>query len=361
MSEANEQKLVFEGERSETENTNFGMRILQEYEIKLNLTSHDMYSGMLSDPAFFMHHIREKFEGRCLDGTFIANIRAIQDRSMVSLDKNDLNGGGGICCVFRADAIVYPPDSILVGCEVSTIERDGRIICKYENAIIHLKGDKRFSPNKGDLIPVRVIRTGYPPGSLNMSIGAQPFYISPTFHMRLFKPTPFTAEEKDLINRKLSEYNDVKVVYDACDQKLVKFFEDLFYPFQDPGVYSNKDKNKLPFETRDILKLVTKHDFKADQPIVMSRHSAIPKSDPSVLILDIETIRNLPQSPLSDKTKLDMIVTPMTYGKAVLEMLSDHVSYLEFIARCCEVYNTEQIRKKHQKIWTIYTTIKIAL
>jgi hypothetical protein len=328
------------------------MRILKEYEIKLNLTSQEMYSGMLSEPQYLLNYIKERFEGKCLDGTFITNIRLVSEHSQIRMDKNDLTGGGSMCCVFRAEAIIFPPETILVGCEVSTIERDGRIICKYDNAIIHLKGDKRFSPNKGDLIPIRVIRTGYPTGSINMNIAAQPFFIKGSFHMRLCVPNTLTAEEQDLIDRKLSEITDTKKAYDTCDKKLVQFFENLFYPFKDKP----SGKNKLPFEVQDLLQLVKKTD---GQQIILSRHSAIVKSTTDVLVLDVDTVKNLPQSPWTDKNRLDIQIVPAKYSVVLLELLDDYCSFLDFIVQCCNTYNTEAIRKKHQKIWTIYETIKI--
>lgn len=332
------------------------MRILKEYEIKLNITGRDMYSGLLSDPVYLLNHFKGRFEGRCLDGSFITTIRTIQDRSMVQMDKNDLAGGGSMCCVLRAEAIVYPPESIIVGAEVTTIERDGRIICKYDNAIIHLKGDRRFSPNKGDLIPVRVIHTGYPPGSINMNIAAQPFFIRPSFNMKLFKPDPLSHEEQDLIKRKLNEIVDIKALYDACDKKLVQFFEELFYPFKDD--YS-KGKNKCPFDTKNIIQLATKQDLPKQKPLIISSHSAIHKSTAEVVLLDVDTVKNLPASPWCDKNILSISVDPTTFGTALLECLDDYCSYLSCITQCVEVYNTEQIRKKHQKIWTIYQQIKL--
>jgi hypothetical protein len=327
------------------------MRILKEYEVKINLTSAEQYSGMLFDPTYLANHIKSKFEGRCLDLTFITTIREIRTRSMVSQDKNDLSGGGSFYCVFLAEAIVYPADSVIVGCEVTTIERDGRIICKYDNAIIQLKGDKRFSPNKGDLIPVRVIRTGYPLGLATMNIAAQPYFIQPLIKMRLFKPDAITSTEQDLINRKLTEISDVKKAYDAADSKLVKFFEELFYPFQE-------QLKKPPFDVKDILQLVKKQDLPAD-PIIICRHPGLVKSDTQVFLIPIDVVKNLPQSEWTNKDKLEVKIIPATYGEVLLEILDDYCSFLETITHCCDVYNTEQIRKKHQKIWTIYNSIKI--
>jgi hypothetical protein len=315
-----------------------------------------MYSGLLSDPVYLLNHIKNRFEGRCLDDSFIIAVRNIQDRSMIVMDKHDLAGGGSMCCVVRAEAIVYPAESIIVGAEVTTIERDGRIICKYDNAIIHLKGDRRFSPNKGDLIPVRIIHTGYPPGSTNMNIAAQPFFIRPSFYMKLFKPDPLSHEELDLIKRKLAEITDARTAYDACDKKLVQFFEDLFYPFKNDY---NKGKNKCPFDTKDIIALVNKPDLPKQKPLILSRHAAIHKSSTDVILLDVDTVKNLPVSPWTDKTTLTINVVPTTFGAALLDCLEDYCSYLNFIAQCIEVYSTEQIRKKHQKIWTIYQAIKL--
>ena len=357
------------------------MRILKEYETKINLSATEMFSGILSDDNYIMNFLRKQFEGRCMDSSFVTNIKSIKARSLVSIDKNDLGGRGSICVVFRAEAVVYPPNSVIVGAQVASIERDGRIMCKYDNALIHLRGDRKFAPAKGDLIPVLVLRTGYPVGSDNMSIAAQPYLIAPTFNMRLTQTENLTDEERDLISRKLVEIADSEKLFQTLPASTRQFFEALFYPYNDPELYATvktgkpdkpdkPDKLKSPFESVDIIALANKavtsatvSDVKVPrpktgEPTVFSRHSAITKSSTLALQIDIATVKLLPTGPWTDRTKIEVKLTAAAYADMIIEFLDDYCTWLNLIIDCCGVYNTEAIRKSHNKLWTIYGMLK---
>lgn len=348
------------------------MRILKEYETKINLSPTEMYSGILSNDDYIMNFLRKQFEGHCMESSFITNIKSIKERSLVSIDKNDLGGRGSICVVFCAEAVVYPPGSIIVGAQVAQIERDGRIICKYDNALIHLRGDRKFAPSKGDLIPVQVIRTGYPLGSDNMAIAAQPYWTAPTFSIRLVQPELLTPDEKDLVSRKLTEITDLEKVYADLPVKVKQFFEENFYPFASTDEFYKNDtksglgKLKSPFEQVNLIELATQattsskvDSVKIGVPICFSRHSAIPKYLPTILQFEPSIVKQLPTGPWTDRTKLDLKLTTATYSDMLIEFLDDYCSWLDLIIKCVEVYQTETIRKHHQKLWTIYQALKV--
>src|SRR5271170_3359885 len=138
------------------------VRIHKEYEIKLNVTPVDQYTATFTDDKYLLEHLKEKFENRCMDMTYVVAIKGILSRSMMTIDKSDLAGGAYIHVRFHAEAIVFSPGSILVGCEVINVERNEMIVCKYDNAIVRIKGNKNFSPSEGDLVIVRVELVGYP-------------------------------------------------------------------------------------------------------------------------------------------------------------------------------------------------------
>lgn len=336
------------------------MRILKEYETKINLNAESLYGGILSDENYILNFLKQNFENRCMDSSFITNILNIKHRSMIPIDKDNLEGGGSICVVFRAESLVYAPNSILCGCKVTNIEHDGKILCEYDNATIHVRGNRNFAPLKDDLIIVQVVRIGYPNGSVRMNIAALPYFIQPTFHSRLSKVEQPNSDDIDLLKRKLKEITDVEAIYKKLDTKIVKFFNDLFYPFKDPSMYA-----KPSFDQYNIIELAescisgSKSPIKHGSLFLFSRHSALHKQLPTAFGISADLIKTLPRDNFTDRDKLDIKMSSATYARSLLEMLDDYCSYLQLIIKCCDTYNTEQIRKKHQKLWTVYENIKI--
>jgi hypothetical protein len=352
------------------------VRILKEYETKLNVGAADLYTGNFSDERYLLDYLKIKFEGKCMDSSFVSSIKNILARSMITIDKSDLSGGGYLHVRFSAEAIVHTAGSILVGCEVMTVEREGMIMCRHDHAMIHIKGNKNFSPNKGDLIIVRVKKIGYPVDSRSMSIAAIPYYIPHDFNIKIVRPSSIGPVEQDLLQRKLAELDAVKKLYDAADKETISFFEDLFYPYQ------TKAYEIKPIHGRDIKRgaivLKTKHSawnitelaesalsaasskLPIGETVALSRHSAIPKQSPSVLVLKPDVVRNIKTDadPFNDGTKFSISVVLANYAVTLEEYLNDYCEYLSVLVECANVYNTEKIRKAHSRLWTVYTLMK---
>jgi hypothetical protein len=344
------------------------MRILKEYETKLNIAPRDMYNGSLNENNL-LAHIKNKFENICMDASFVVAIRGVNRRSMVAMDKSDLGGGGTMHIQFCAEALVYTKDDVLVGCEVINIERDGLIMCRHEHALVHIKGNRNFAPSKGDLIIARVQVVGYPLGSNQMNIAAIPYTIPLKFGMDLTRPkNNFGEAELNLFYRKMAEYSDVRKRYDDLDQTLVTFFEEMFYPLKTPGMYYAASKNKITlktsYESWDILQLVESAlngtmVFKSEY-IVLSRHAAIPKWSPQILTLTVDQVRKIKETSdtMGDPNKFEKSVVTSEYSTILIKYMSDYIDHLDMICRCCEVYGNEEIRNKQSRLWHIYSQIK---
>lgn len=346
------------------------MKSLKEYETRINVAPQNMCDGSMKDKDLIMI-LTEKFAGKCMDASFITSIHSIKKRSMKTVDKSDLAGGGAIHVRFCARAITHPTGSVLVGCEVMNIERDGMITCRYEHAIVHIKGNRNFSPSKGDLVIAQVLETGYPVDSTNMSIAARPFSIPLKAHLKLVKPAVLVEVEVELLSRKLVELEEIKKAYDDLDKSVAKFFEDMFYPMKSTETYYTMNNKKTPvlktsYESYDVEKLVEaaisqSAPFKTDTPIALLRHAAVPKQFPHVLVLSIDKVRGMKtiKDPMVDSAKFDTKVIASPFAATLLELLSDYCDYMNLIARCCAVYNTEAIRKNNSKLWSVYSSIKL--
>lgn len=346
------------------------MRILKEYEVKLNIAPSELFTGSFSNSAYLLEYLKGKFEGRCKDTSFIVAIKKIIERSMITIDKGDLAGGGYLHVRFSAEAIIHTPGSVLVGCEVVNVEKRDMIQCTHEHAFVHIKGNKNFAPTKGDLVIVRVQQIGYPTDSNHMSIAGSPYYVQNAFPIKVVRPAKLGPTEKDLLSRKLAEIEDVRKQLAAADHDTVNFFEELFYPLLNKFYSVKRDSVVLDtaYEYSDITKLVSavldeSSELTLGEPIAFSRHSAIPKFSPSVLILTIDQVRALKDSTdkFVDKAKFGTpSIAPSTFETALLELLDDYCEFLVVLIKCAEVFNTDKIRKAHQKIWTVYSLMKKA-
>lgn len=349
------------------------MKSLKEYETRINVAPQNMCDGSMKDKDLIVL-LTDMFAGKCMDASFITSVHSIKKRSMKTVDKSDLAGGGAIHVRFCARAITHPTGSVLVGCEVMNIERDGMITCRYDHAIVHIKGNRNFSPSKGDLVIAQVLETGYPVDSTNMSIGARPFSIPLKAHLKLVKPAVLGEVEVELLSRKLVELEEIKKQYEDVDKPIAKFFEDMFYPMKNHELYYTMNVNnkkgvvlKTSYESYDIEKLVEaaisqSAPFKLDVPIALMRHAAVPKQLPHVLVLNIDKVRGMKtiKDPMVDSTKFNTRVIAAPFAASLLEMLADYCDYMNLIVRCCSVYNTEAIRKSNSKLWSVYNQIKLS-
>jgi DNA-directed RNA polymerase subunit E'/Rpb7 len=113
------------------------MDIQRIYEKTLNLRPDEMYTKNLDD--FILKKLREKYNNRCENSTFIKEIKSIVNKSMIKMAKDQLDGSGQINVQFLADAVVYEEGSVIVGCEIKKIEKTESIACEYGNLIIFIK------------------------------------------------------------------------------------------------------------------------------------------------------------------------------------------------------------------------------
>jgi hypothetical protein len=361
-----------------TENKNFEsvttltlrMRFLKEYEIRLNVSPKNMFDGSMKNDNL-VSLLSNMFENKCVNGSFITGVRSIKDRSMITIDKSDLGGGGGVHIRFCAEAIEYQAGAALVGCEVMNVERDGMITCRYEHAIVHIKGNRNFAPTKGDLIIAKVLEVGYPLESTNMSIAACPFSIPLKAHLKLINPAQLGDVEVELLSRKMLELEEIKKNYKSVDKTVAKFFEDLFYPMKTPETYYsvNEKRNvvslKTGYESYDIEKLIeaaisSSAPFKLGTPMVLLRHAAIPKQTSSVLVLGVDKVRSMKDTkdPMIDPKLFETRVIASPFTATLLEILADYSDFLSTIIQCSIVYSTEAVRKNNARLWSVYKQIK---
>ena len=344
------------------------MRITKEYETKLNLTIDEIYSGGLGgmmdveDNSIILDKLRTRFEGRCKDSSFIEKVLKIKRRSMVNFDKSELSGTGSVYVTFIAEAIIYPINAILVGCEVKNVERNGKILCEYDNAYVYIKGDVRFSINIGGKIITQVLQTCYPTDEFKMTIPAKPFVVKQDFELLVTDvPEKLTGNDKEEFKNLLRNINNAEKRLQSLNKKEVKFFTDLFYPFK-------ASLGTLPkqFKLSDIKNILTyysstssgKNPLPKNDQVILSRHSMIPKHTSDIFIISKSDAVNLPKHKLTDRSLLNVSMKIVNFVQAILMMSYDYISYIDFIANMVDVYNSDAVREEHKNLWAFYEKYK---
>lgn len=333
------------------------MIIIKEYETKINLKPDEMFSGGISDSQFLIDKLRKRYEQKCEGNSFIVKIIGITQKSMITIDKSDLHGGGSISVVFNVEAIVYPAGTILVGCDVQSIERNGQILCKYDNAVIYIKGDRNLAISSGDKIIVEVLKTGYPKGEKLMAIAAKPFFIQRTFYMDVIRPPKALAtDEIELLKQTLAEVDNIELKLAEHNKSSVKFFTDLFYPFS-KSVSIPKEFKKHDLKTL-VSKYIDSNDvFPSNVPIILSKNSTIPRNEMTIYSISPESLSQI-KDKIQSPDFIDVKINTSTLVYTLVKYMREYIDYINLIIDASNIYNTETIRKNYQKMWQFYIRMK---
>jgi len=332
------------------------MKIIQSYETVLNIDARDMYSGDLN--AVILNQLKRKYEGKCEKNTLVSSIKDISKRSMCRMAQDRLDGSGNINVQFTADAIVYENGDILTGCEVQRIDRNNRIICKHDLAVIIVKANRILQSLKaGQKITIKISNVSYLSGRDKINIYGSPYSYS--YHITLYSTilsSDITAENCELLKKKLIEIeNEVKM---KVDQKLINFFNETFYPFQTKFNESKKEI-KGDFELVDLIAL-TKQVISPDPKnlkgirMYICRHPIIEKSTPLAMQIKKEEI----SGPWFDPKTYDVNICQETIGIVLWNLLNDYLNHIRMIREMTEIYPTEKDLESHRNIWDIYRNLK---
>lgn len=336
------------------------MKIIKQFETKMNISPAEMYAGDLNQ--LLVDKLRNNFENKCEDGSYVVSIQEILKRSKIKIDKSDLRGGGTISIRFSAEVIVYPQGSILVGCSIKNIENNGHILCQYENALVYIRGDKNTQIPASSRLIVEVLHTKYPKGSGIITVFGSMFHITNAVNMIIVKPDDpknVSQEQKDAIQVKLQELNTAQKELEKHPKKLVKFFSDMFYPIR-KEISIPKDLGKLDVAkiAQDIVK--NKSPINSGNSIIICKHPALRREDTTILMLDPRKNKNVKNSWMNPQF-FNIKINPFGYINSIMHILQIHVEYTAALSRMCEEYKTEASRNQHDKLWKIYDRIKIEL
>jgi hypothetical protein len=340
------------------------MEIQRVYEKIINISASEMYCKDLD--ALILEKLRQKYNNRCENFTYIKDIKSIVRRSMLQLTKDQLDGSGTVSVMFSADAVVYEEGTIMVGCKILDIDRANLITCEYQNSLIYIKANHNLSfLKKNDKIICKVLRAGYAKEQKIVSINAQMYFCPKEFIIFAIK-TPIgslTNEQAELVNKKLEE---IKAQEDNTTrkQKMWAYFSKLFFPFKE--TYSGKLK-KL-----DLIKTAKqiadkKFNDASNKYMCLTRHPMVEKSEPLIYQIEYESLaevitgksESVQKTIMHDSSKMgDLQIVARDLFSALMELLHDYYTYIRMINEILKVYDDEEITR-NKSLWTAYEHLKI--
>lgn len=314
------------------------MKIIKIYETLINLSAIEMYQGI---EEVVISKIKKNFIGKCEKNSLIINYLDIVKMSNLRLLNSVLDGSGQVSVQFKAEAIIYEEGDILAGCEIQKIEKGNKIICKTENAIINIKGNKLLQSLKtGQKIAIRIDIVSYLKGEDIITIYGSPYSYSHKFTVFKVSENPILPEEEEIIKIKLQEIKKIEEI--PVDNKKFQYFSEIYYPYTEPynpGKYKN---------LKNILTL------KPEVGKYYVRHPIINKSIPEVFYYS-----EFPSDNLFNTNVYEIKIVEETPGFIITHFLTDYLNYIKFIRDTCNIFKTDQEIESNSNIWNIYQKIKI--
>ncbi len=341
------------------------MRIKKQYEVIVNLSAVDTYTGDID--AVVMSKLR-RYEGRCISSSMVEKILKIIDRSQWMPDAELADGSGNINVIFEADAIIYHEGDIITNCVVNHIERTGEgrlgLICQTDHAAVHIRGNTSLRDvQPGQIIPIRVNTVRYSKGQKSITMNATPYFQSMEFYLVKTNVDVSAARQEDIetLQLLLEHQADAKQKLDDAEPKLVKFFTDTFHPFKDtkiktPAKFSEKS---IVEESKRLVDSLGKEP-KAGETIVFSmRHPQHVRDEVDFFHIEEGFFKGeLPKIELLNPKSYQIKIVSANYACILISYLQEHISYLNMIYEMTQLYDTEEKRKKHKNVWAIYDRLK---
>jgi hypothetical protein len=342
------------------------MRIKKQYEIIVNLTAAETYSGDID--SIVMDKLR-KYEGKCLSSSMVEKITRIIQRSMWTPAQNLADGSGNINVIFEAVAIIYTEGDIVTNCIVDNIERtEGRLgfICRTDHAAVHIRGNTNLRGiQPGQIIPIRVNTVRYSKGQQSITINATPYFQTMEFFLYKTDIDPSTVNQEDLevLRNLLEQQAEAEKTLKEDEAKLVKFFQSTFHPFKSdkiksPAKFNNKS---IVAEAKRLVDTIGKEVKSGSSVMYSIRHPQHTRDSVDFFHVSESDLKKEAGKTelLNPKSKIYRIkIVRENYARILIMYLEEHISYLRMIHEMTKIFNTEEKRKNHKNIWAIYDRLK---
>lgn len=285
----------------------------------------ELFGGSLD--LVIMKHLVDKFVGQCHKSCLFLKINKIIRRGDVIINPMSSSGEGYVNVQFEADVIVIVPGEGLIA-KILNIDTATNYIqaTKNDQIAINMHRSKLLrTVQDGQLIPVRSLNSRYQIAKNMISVEGQ-MYLIPQSEAYIFKIDKLTNTDKEDLLPYVDEIQSMEKDMKKLDTKLVKFFNELLYPF-------TKTKN-ITGKLEDMKKL-SAYGY-------VVRHERTDKLTPNIYILKKE-----PPSFQEQPAKL-----------VYQAFFNDYKLHMMFIRELVETFSDSKLKKSHDNVWAIYKAYK---
>lgn len=333
------------------------MLIVKEYEVILNLSATELYRKI---DDIILEKLTNIFQNKCEKNSLIIKILKIIKRSGVYMTKTRLDGSGDVNVQFSAEAIVYNENDILTNCEVTRIEKGNKIICKHPYAIAIIRGSNILqSLTEKQKIIVLVQNVRYLKNKDKIIVVGVPYTISNKFTIYATIPKISNTEDIIILNKKIKEIDEEFKLYEKANKKMVKFFNDLFYPYKKTISLEQLTHQSSKIKVLDFYNFsqqIIKKDTSISK-IYIFRHPIIEKNTTNAFEVNEKDFESgIPGKILDTKLfKIEIVEENIT--SVLLKLLNDYLSFIRMINELTEIYSENEI-ESHKNLWDTYNRYK---
>ena len=282
-----------------------------------------LYSGDID--LVVRNMLEDRYKGKCYNSCLITDILDIE-RGHAKINTPAGTGQGYVDVQCKVEAIEYMKGECVL-CKVEEITKYGYIICKSVDgkgtAILQRTKDIK-SVKTGQVIPVRVIESRYGISRESISINGT-FYKLPK-NSNIFKIGPLSKSDKTELDVFIKDMTHIEAQLKKQKNQLVKFFNDLLYPFK-----GSPQKGKA-----DMKKMLAAG--------FVSKSEKLDKSLPNV-----EVLKKIPK---------DVVVIeedPLVVYKA---LFNEYVLHMHALISLCEYFSDTKLKNSHKNVWDSYKAWK---
>jgi hypothetical protein len=329
------------------------MKIKKTYETVLNLSPVEMYSNI---DEIVLHKLKENFEGTCKENSLIVKILEIVKRSKCRISKNHLDGSGSVNVLYTAEAITYQPGDILSVCEIMRVEKNHKILCKYdEHTVAWINGGKALRGLRiGQKISILILGTKYGKEKNSIIVYGVPYVYPNKFYVFTASDSSsdITGEDAVIIQMKMEELSRETEQFEKTNTKIKKFFSELYYPFR---------KKASDIQSTFSKQIKVEHleaPIEIEKGLLYFRHPMVDKSTDVVLSISAENFKKQEDNEIfhPDMFKIEMIEESSI--RILLYMLDDYIKFIHLIYELCIAFETEESISEQSNIWDIYKRVK---
>ena len=315
------------------------MEIIKVYSSRFDINDVNKLYNPIKNEC--MNILKENYEGKCFQGSFIKKIKSILKLSSVKISQNHSDGRGSVCIQFEAIIIQKEKNDIITDCTIIA-KKDKRIFAKNEYSKIMISYHNIFKVIKEyDMIPIKINGSKYTPFQDKISIYASPYLpeiknvisiyvVDSKLNNKEISKLQSYIDQINILKKKIKNFNN-------NERKKFNKFADIYYPYKNKKIPHLLKINKFDIELLDITSI----KLNSSISYIFIQSDEIEKSKPFILYTKLEKIKDIQKYIQSIEEKSEKKYTIINDSAfIVLEIIYiSYIKYTIFLIEMTEIYD----------------------